>query len=618
MYAFASRQLSTLAFHCSMWGMTALASAMVAAHFFGTGPYWHDAGWFSYLLDANPGLTNPDGSTFYTTHVSPLLSVLSGLNCIVRAPRPMPMVTVLVGSFLVIVTASYRIFSAAPSVAAAMLLSTIFMSRQVFEFFRYPHYEILGLALFMPLWIAVTQNRLLPAIASLTLLLMVREDMGLHVGLLFLATWAGLRAAGRKGDSGNQATPPLLFRLSVVSLVYSVLAFCVQYLMSLRTGSMIEKAIIGSGEQISMVNVVGNLCSAVYNERLELALVLSLLAFSPTAVSPLHRLLLLAPYGLWSAVCAVSQNPAMAKQGSYYSFPLFFVLVVSVAFAVREWNSFKGWARACILLLATLLLGSRMLDLRQHELQLCASAFSPSMRTFENVGTWQKVSGMDFGSDVMLSHACASLWVTPTSVTRTIHLDSLAALPEKPLLLMEHEHGADRFFRMCLLAAGQAYSLNGSSFILWIPEKWRGFLDTLPYAAGATPLNIFTRTLIVVPPATRIDGDVAIARAQSGCCFYGPYVTLPAGRYRIHGKAEPPAAVDFVRFDCAAEGNISIASHTDWNGNEFIVDVSIESDARNFEFRGWSNNPPTAIRLDDISFAKAQADVQPTGPATEP
>lgn len=618
MYAFASRKLSTLAFHCCMWGMTALASAMVAAHFFGTGPYWHDAGWFSYLLDSNPGLRNPDGSTFYTTHVSPLLSVLSGLNCVVRVPRPMPMVMVLVGSFLVIVAGSYRIFSAAPSAAAAMLLSTVVMSRQVFEFFRYPHYEILGLALFMPLWIAVTQNRLVPAIASLALLLMVREDMGLHVGLLFLALWAGLRTAGGKSDAGNQATPSLFLRLAAVSLVYSVLAFSVQYLMSVRSGSMIEKAIIGSGEQISVANAVENVWSAACNERFELALVLSLLAFSPTALRPLYRLLLLAPYGLWSAVCAVSQNPAMAKQGSYYSFPLFFVLVVAVTSAVRDWTSFKGGVRACILLVATLLLGSRTLDLRQHEFQLCANAFSPSMRTFENVGAWQKVRGMDFGSEVMLSHACASLWVTPASVARTLHLDSLAAMPEKPLLLMEHEHGADKVFRMCLQAAGQAYSLNGSSFILWIPESRRGFLDALPHAAGATPLNVFARTLIVVPPAARIDGDIAIARGQAGCCFYGPYVTLPAGKYRIHGKAEPPAARDLVQFDCTAEGIKSIATQTIWNGGEFTVDLAIESDARNFEFRGWSNNPPTAIRLDDISFTKVPAEVQPTEPTTGP
>lgn len=607
MSAFASRQLSTLAFRCCIWGMTALASAMVAAHFFATGPYWHDTGWFSYLLDSNPGLMNPDGTSFYTIHVSPLLSVLSGLNCVLQVPRPLPMMMVLVGSFLVIACSSYRIFSIAPSVASAMLLSTIFTSRQVFEFFRYPHYEILGLALFMPLWMAVTGNMLLPAISSLTLLLMVREDMGLHVGLLFLALWAGLRAAVGTGDARGQPEPLLLFRLAAVSLVYSVFAFSFQYLMSSGTGSMIEKAIIGSGGQISLMNAVGNLCSTAYNERFELALVLSLLVFSPTAVMPLRRLLLLAPYGLWSAVCSVSQNPVMAKQGSYYSFPLFFVLVVAVTSAVRDWNYLRAWVRACILLLATLLLGSRMLTLRHHELQLCASALSPSMRTFENIGAWHKVRGTDFSSDVMLSHACASLWVTPTSVARTIHLDLLTAMPNKPLLLMEHEHGANSFFRMCLNAAGEAYSLNGSSFIVWIPESCLGFLDTLPYAAGATPMNIFARTLIVVPPAIRIDGDIAIAPKQSGCCFYGPYVTLAAGKYRVHGKAYPPNSRDFIQFDCAAEGNKSIASQTVWDGNEFVVRFAIDSDARDFEFRGWVNNALFGIRLDDITLVREPA-----------
>lgn len=618
MYAFSSARLSTLAFRCCTWGMTALASAMVAAHFFGTGPYWHDAGWFSYLLDSNPRLLNPDGSTFYESHISPLLSVLSGLNCVARVPRPMPMMMVLIGSFLIIGSASYRLFVAAPTVASAMLLSTVLTSRQVFEFFRYPHFEILALALFMPLWIAVLGNHVLPALLSLLLLLMVREDMGLHVGLLFLALWVGLRLSPDQDDAGHRSTRTLALRIAAISIVYSIVAFTVQYLVSLRTGSMIERAIIGSGEQIGLLNAIGNLWSAAYSERFTLAFVISLLAFAPLAVKPLHRLLLLAPYGLWSVVCSVSQNPAMSKQTSYYSFPLFFVLVIAVTTAVTHWASFKGSARVCIVMLATLLLAGRALDLRHHELQLCANALSPSMRTFENVGAWQKVRGMDFGSDVMLSHACASLWVTPTSVARTIHLDSLTAVPDAPLLLMEHEHGADTFFRMCLFASGEAYSLNGSSFILWVPDSRRGFLDTLPHAAGATPLNILTRTLIVVPPAIRLDGDIAIAREQSGCCFYGPYVTLPAGTYRIHGKAEPPTATHFVAFDCAAEGNTPIASHTRWNDNEFIVEFSVDSETRHFEFRGWSNKPPTPIRLDDVSIAQIKGEVQPTQLTTEP
>jgi len=485
-----------------------------------------------------------------------------------------------------------------------MLLATVLMSRQVFEFFRYPHYEIMGLALFMPLWIAVTDNKVLPAISTLALLLMVREDMGLHVGLLFLALGAGLRAAGGGGEAGHKAAPTLFFRLATVSLAYSVIAFFVQYLMSLRTGSMIERAIIGSGEQINVANAIGNLCSAAYNEGLELALVFLLLVFSPTAVSPLFRLLLLAPYGLWSVVCSLSQNPVMAKQSSYYSFPLFFVLFIAVTSAVRDWSSFSKWGRAGVFLLVTLLLGSRALDLRHHELQLCVRALSPSMRTFENIGAWQKMRGMDFGSDVKLSHACASLWVTPTSVNRTIPLDSLTAMPEKPLLMMENEFGADRFFRMCISAPGQAYSINGSSFILWVPMNCHDLVNQLPLATGSAHFNVFTRSLITVPPAMRIDGDIMIPANHSGCCFYGPYVALPAGNYRIHGKIEPPNLHPFVRFDCVSEGGAPFESRTRWDGNTFVVDCAVGAATNTFEFRGWSELPPVGIRLFDIRFQK--------------
>lgn len=171
-------------------------------HFYVTGPYMHDAGWFSYIVYRQGGFPhNPAIAerlpSYFSLHVSLAISAASVVSSVVPLDR--------VDWYCIFQGAIYAplgfavalLFPAGARPTPLRLVGAIGLSSIVFSFngqaiacMLYPHYEILiadGICLMLA-GLAVGRTRI--AAAGLALAIAAREDGGLHAAAFLVALLA--------------------------------------------------------------------------------------------------------------------------------------------------------------------------------------------------------------------------------------------------------------------------------------------------------------------------------------------------------------------------------------------------------------------------------------------
>ncbi|MDO3444633.1 hypothetical protein [Agrobacterium sp. V1] len=187
--------------------------SFVMNHFYVSGGYLHDSGWFAALMwrPQDFYLTNPavlDNNLFYSTHLSPILYAI-GLLSFFWPWGPITWFAsfqgvVLGGSGLMAWIALRRIsyFAERPIWHSLLALAFAFNGLAMF-ILAYPHIEALGTLMVCACLAAFFSGNWRMAALFLMLALSVREDMGFHIvaplGLLWVWTmWINRRAtAGR-------------------------------------------------------------------------------------------------------------------------------------------------------------------------------------------------------------------------------------------------------------------------------------------------------------------------------------------------------------------------------------------------------------------------------------
>ena len=163
----------------------------IYGHFYRHGTFLLDVGWLAYLVEQNPSLTNPPaigGGSYYSTHMSPILSLFSMVSFIADLPSGL-WFGILIGLtygglclgvflFLTLVLE----LNGDWGILASLLLSGLFLwVGPVVSSIGYPHHEPLTCTFFIFFMLFLFLGRERWAWVAFTLCLMVREDSGFHV-----------------------------------------------------------------------------------------------------------------------------------------------------------------------------------------------------------------------------------------------------------------------------------------------------------------------------------------------------------------------------------------------------------------------------------------------------
>jgi hypothetical protein len=206
---------------------------LVLFHFYIRGGFLLDTGLLASLMWHSP-LAMPvpmalGGQSFYATHVSPILSVVSAISELL--PVSMPHLFAgftgvshgLLGLAMLWLLVEGHGMRRGRHLVLAMLASCAFaFNGLALAVARYPHFEIFGAACLLLFFIALTLERRAIAIVCFILALATREDFGLHA-FGFLTMW--LAAGWLRGVRRTVS----LAAFAAAALIYSVAALLLQH-----------------------------------------------------------------------------------------------------------------------------------------------------------------------------------------------------------------------------------------------------------------------------------------------------------------------------------------------------------------------------------------------------
>ena len=302
-------------------------SNFVLNHFYHYGAVLLDTGLLADLAWRKPWWlpTAPlfGGQSFYATHVSPLLSILSALSRIM--PMGLPQ------WFAAFAGAAHALSAAAVLLALryvvglrgrggmvlAVGLSWLFaFNGLALAQVRYPHFEILIVSAMMLLFVAWRLGWRRRAMAALALCLICREDAGLHVAafLLTVAALDRLRGVARPDERWTLGLAALAAGYSCAVLVIGHLAF--------PQSSSFVRVYLGSPP-------FAGLTPAVIARRLLILLYGRAYVALPAAAAAVWAILRRNPYVFagylacapWGLVNLLAQSELAARLDSYYAFP---------------------------------------------------------------------------------------------------------------------------------------------------------------------------------------------------------------------------------------------------------------------------------------------------------
>jgi len=208
--------------------------SLVIIRHFEAGGVVEDSGWFAYLMSSgDPLLTNPrsvNGLSYYAHHLSPVLYIWSIVFNSGFGFAGITGFALYFGFSALLVLVPFALLSLrnglpawqaylAVAVAAVFTLTNIPMIRAL----DYPHFEIAFPGLVGVLFLCLLRKRLLPALITIAIMALVREDGGLFAAYTVTVYWA---ANVRFDDKAMVSRCLALFTLS---LALSVLGMIVQH-----------------------------------------------------------------------------------------------------------------------------------------------------------------------------------------------------------------------------------------------------------------------------------------------------------------------------------------------------------------------------------------------------
>ncbi|MQB13468.1 hypothetical protein DXT96_26920 [Agrobacterium sp. ICMP 6402] len=314
--------------------------SFVMNHFYVSGGYLHDSGWFAALMwrpqDFN--LTNPsviDNNLFYSTHLSPILYAI-GLLSFFWPWGPITWFAsfqgvVLGGSGLLAWIALRRIpcFAERPLWQALLALAFAFNGLAMF-ILAYPHIEALGALMVCACLAAFFSGKRRLAALFLILALSVREDMGFHIVAPLGLLWVWTMWSSRRVTAGS----------NILTLLLP--AFCLSLAAVLIRSSLFPAD--GAFTRIyTGVPPYAHLTWSLMQERLAILFTQRLYLVLPAAIALLATIIWRNPipffgflaYIPWSLLNFTALSDAAGQMDVYYPFPfqiaIFWFLWWSVA-----------------------------------------------------------------------------------------------------------------------------------------------------------------------------------------------------------------------------------------------------------------------------------------------
>jgi hypothetical protein len=217
----------------------ALFYRLILFHFYVRGGFLIDTGLLGSLMWHNTlALILPPslgGQSFFATHVTPLLSLLSAASFVLPVTMPQMFAGFIGLCHGLLASGMFWLLVQGHDMRRGWKLALAALASIAFAFnglalsiARYPHFEIFGAACLLFFFVALVLERRAIAIVSFALALITREDVGLHA-FGFLTVWLGinwLRGAGEKPMSGLNTR---LAGFAVAGLAYSATALLLQH-----------------------------------------------------------------------------------------------------------------------------------------------------------------------------------------------------------------------------------------------------------------------------------------------------------------------------------------------------------------------------------------------------
>lgn len=209
-------------------------------HFYVSGGYMADSGWFAYLSahSTNWPASNPPsiGGTYFSTHFSPAFYIFTALHILLStvgiSVSDVSWFSITQGFWLALTASSIFVLLSSNSPSSAANNALIASASLIVAFngvflasIGFPHFEIAIPALLVAFFASHINGRPKTAIVLLCLGLLMREDAGLHYfGLFFLLAGYLYFAKGRliSKEIG------FYYFLAVSCFVYSLLAIAIQ------------------------------------------------------------------------------------------------------------------------------------------------------------------------------------------------------------------------------------------------------------------------------------------------------------------------------------------------------------------------------------------------------
>jgi hypothetical protein len=347
-----------------------LAVDYTLIHFYRRGAFFWDAGMYAYYMsfsdrwplrhppaNDSPASDVSPGYSYFSIHIDPFFYLTSALNAVLGIPAA-TFFSLTQGLWLAILAGTCFTFSISSAtsvtpntliVAACLSLATS-LSGPVLALVGFPHFEIAIPALllaFLCLWFSGYPRF---ACAALGLAFLIREDAGLHGGILLALVALSLWHSRRPRDAVmamSQAAALCFFYSATVFLLQALLykgGF--SYFAEVYTGKPFLSHVTWRFVSDRLATFTIDKAYVTWPTLLVLGVALWKkqwsLAIGPVAVAP------------WLALHFFAASPEAGAINNYYAFPT----ILAIAWPCANYflgleRSFTGWRNASLLQLST-------------------------------------------------------------------------------------------------------------------------------------------------------------------------------------------------------------------------------------------------------------------------
>ncbi|RJQ28023.1 hypothetical protein C4565_04355 [Candidatus Parcubacteria bacterium] len=300
-------------------------------HWYVFGAYMLDSGWFSFLAShaSFPSMANPPsiGGTYLETHFSPIFWILSFIKSFIESLPDNVFFAMLQGLWVGII--SICIFFLSKKITNSNLISLIASLAGAFNgivlaIIGFPHFEIaIPAFLILTLTLLSIEKRCYACIClSIFLLLVIREDAGLHAFGLFILISVYFKIKNNKAEAIKYLT------LAVVCAAYSLTAILFQKYFFSKGDNALARVYFGSPiyGHIGVEFIKDRLSFYIANRQYILLPVLISLVY---AVRNKNLLLCIGTLSVmpWLLFSISAFSLPAGALVSYYSFPIMIALL---------------------------------------------------------------------------------------------------------------------------------------------------------------------------------------------------------------------------------------------------------------------------------------------------